>query len=64
MANKDHTELFKTVLQVLSISCLVVMVSMVVHKGFIDISALAQRHSGVDFWIALARQVFCNLAGG
>jgi len=64
MANKDYTKIFKTVLQFVGISCLVGIVSMVFHKAFIDISALAQRYSGVDFWAALARQILRNLAGG
>jgi hypothetical protein len=54
----------KTVLQAMGIVGLVVIGAIVVHKGFVDISALARQHSGSDFWIALVRYLFKNVAGG
>jgi hypothetical protein len=37
---------------------------MILHKGYADISLLAQQHSGDRFWWALARYFIGNLAGG
>ena len=56
-------ELFKTVLQVLAILCLVGIVGVILHKAHADLSTLAREH-GHDFWTALTRYVFKNLAGG
>ena len=62
--NREHSQLFKSALQVLAILCLIALFSMVAHKAFADITVLAQQHSGGDFWAALARHVLRNLAGG
>ena len=62
--NKGRDELFKTALQVLAILCLIGLFSMIGHKVVADVVVLAQQHSGGDFWAALARQLFRNLAGG
>lgn len=56
--------LFKTVLQWLAIALLALILGVILHKGYVDISRLAEAHSGTDFWRALARQVFKNLSGG
>lgn len=56
-------ERFKTVLQVLAILLLAGMVGMVLHKGFADVGALAEQHSGAAFWKALVRMLLKNLAG-
>ena len=61
---KDLSELFKTTVQVFAILCLIAIVSVVFHKAFVDVSFLAQWHSGADFWAALVRLVLRNLAGG
>lgn len=53
----------RTVLQVIGIAGLAGIMAMLFHKGFADISLLWQQHSGGDFWIALARYFFRNLAG-
>lgn len=53
-----------TVVQVLAIVAGVLVWSMIAHKGYVDISALAERHSGTDFWLQLARYFVRNLAGG
>ena len=55
---------FKTLLQLLAVLCMAVIVSMVLHKGLTDISALAQKHSGEEFWPALGKYFLTNLAGG
>ena len=51
-------------LQILAVFCAIVIWAMILHKGSADISALAQKHSGVEFWLALARHLMANLAGG
>ena len=61
---RSRGRLFKTALQVLAVLCLVGLFSMIAHKAFADIIMLAHRHSGSDFWAALARHVFRNLSGG
>ncbi len=60
---QDTEERFKTGLQVIGILGLLGIVSMLFHKGFVDISVLWQQHSGADFLAALARYFFKNLAG-
>lgn len=62
--NKGRDDVFKTTLQVLAILCLIGLLSMIGHKVVADVVVLAQQHSGGDFWAALARHVFRNLAGG
>jgi hypothetical protein len=57
-------DIAKTVLQGLAIAGLAAIVGIVAHKGFVDISALASKHSGSEFWIALVRYLFKNVAGG
>jgi hypothetical protein len=54
----------KTLMQVFGIAAGVAIMAMVWHKLFVDISALAQQHSGDRFWWALARYFINNLAGG
>jgi hypothetical protein len=56
--------LFKTALQVVAILGLVLIMAVILHKGYADIARLAREHAGGDFWAALARYVFKNLAGG
>ncbi len=54
---------FKTALQIFAIVCLIGLLSMIFHKAFVDISVVWQQHSGGDFWVALGRYLFRNLAG-
>ncbi len=54
----------KTALQVAAIALGVFILSLVVHKGSADISLIAQKHSGGDFWLEVARYFIRNLAGG
>jgi hypothetical protein len=53
-----------TALQMLAIAVLVLICSTIVHMGYVDISALAHKHSGQQFWVALTRYFIGNLAGG
>lgn len=58
------TDVAKSLLQTLAIVLLVILCSIILHKGYTDISALAQEHSGERFWLALAQYLIGNLAGG
>jgi hypothetical protein len=60
---KDRGSPYKIALQLVAILCLIALFSMVLHKATVDLSALAQQHSGIDFWAALARHILRNLAG-
>ena len=40
------------------------LLGMVAHKSHRDISVLAEKHSGGEFWVELARYFITNLAGG
>ena len=59
----NHDEHFKTGLQIVAIICLMGLLAMIFHKAFADISLVWQQHSGGDFWVALGRYLFRNLAG-
>ena len=50
--------------QVLAILCMALLLSMVFHKAYVDISRLAAQHSGKQFWVALGQYFIGNLAGG
>ena len=50
--------------QVLAILCMALLISMVFHKAYTDISRLAAQHSGEQFWVALAQYFLGNLGGG
>jgi hypothetical protein len=63
MADRDG-ERSRTVMQVIGVLGLVLILSVVFHKAIADIAALAERHSGRQFWIELGRYLFKNLAGG
>jgi len=54
----------KTVMQVIGVLGLVLILSVVFHKAIADVAALAERHSGRQFWVELGRYLFRNLAGG
>lgn len=56
-------EVFKTVMQWVAIALLALICGIILHKGYVDFSALAQQHSGEGFWRALARYFLRNLAG-
>ena len=51
-------------LQILAVFCAIVIWAMILHKGSADISALAQKHSGGEFWVALAKYYLRNIGGG
>ena len=46
-----------------AIGLLVLIIAVILHKGYGDVSRLASEHSGADFWRALARHIFKNLSG-
>ena len=54
----------RTVSQALAILCMAFIIGMVAHKGHADISVLAEKHSGKEFWVELARYLIGNLGGG
>ncbi len=54
----------QTLLQVLAIACGIAILSMIAHKAFVDVSALAAKHTQAEFWPALGRYLLRNLAGG
>ncbi len=56
--------IFKSVLQIVAIGLLVLMFAVILHKGYADVARLAGEHRGGDFWLALLRYLFKNLAGG
>ena len=54
----------QTLLQVVAILGVAVIWAMIAHKGYADISVIAAKHSGGDFWRALAVYLIGNIAGG
>lgn len=54
----------KTLLQVFAIALGCFILSVIAHKFYVDISLLAQQHSGEKFWWAFGRYLITNLAGG
>ena len=57
-------DFWSALLQKVAIVVFALMFSTIVHKGYVDISALAYKHSGQEFWVALARYFLGNIAGG
>lgn len=55
---------FKTFLQVVAVAIVTVLFAMILHKGSVDISALAQKHAGGEFWVALVKYFFSNMGAG
>ena len=53
----------KRILQALAIICICLMLFIIYHKGFADISVVIQENPD-DFWRALFRYFMDNLAGG
>jgi hypothetical protein len=54
----------RNLLQIVAIFCMILVWAIILHKAYAVVSALAQKHSGVEFWLALARHMMANLAGG
>lgn len=52
------------VVQLLAIVTLALMGSVIAHKGYHDVAALAQRYDGAEFWRMLGRYVIANLLAG
>jgi hypothetical protein len=59
-----HTGTLGRAGQVFAIAFLLLVYAMIVHKGYGDISRIADKHSGKEFWAEVARHVIGNLAGG
>jgi hypothetical protein len=53
----------RNVMQVIGIVCLALLLSIIAHKAYTDISVLAHKHSGSEFWVALGRYLLANIAG-
>lgn len=58
------TRAMQEVLHKLAIFAAILLVSIILHKGFTDISVIADKHSGRQFWVALGKYFIGNLAGG
>ncbi len=56
-------ERWKSVVQVVAIVGLLGLFSVIFHKATVDVSVMWRQHSGTDFWVALGRYLFGNLAG-
>jgi len=54
----------KALLQKLAIVAMVLLFAMILHKGITDVSIIARKHSGQQFWVAMAKYFIGNLAGG
>ena len=57
-------ESWKTASQMLAILAMAAILSMVAHKAHHDITLIAAKHSGVEFWKAVGKYVIGNIAGG
>ncbi len=62
--DSNASNMDKTLLRILGILCMILIFSVILHKGSVDISALAKEYSGQEFWRALGRYLIGNLAGG
>lgn len=54
----------KDLMQAAGIACMAAIVAVIAHKAYADISALAARYSGGEFWVRLGRYFLANLGGG
>lgn len=54
----------RNLLQIAAIACMIGVWAIIVHKAYGVVSMLALKHSGAEFWLALARHMMANLAGG
>jgi hypothetical protein len=54
----------KDLLQKVAIFAGILLLSMILHKGVTDISVIAEKYSGRQFWVVLAKYFIGNLAGG
>lgn len=60
----DSQGALKTLAQVAAIACMAVLCATILHKGYGDLSELAQQHSGEAFWRALAQYLLRNIGAG
>lgn len=54
----------KNLMQAVAIVCLAALFATIAHKGYADVSLLAAKHSGMEFWVAFGRYLIANIAGG
>jgi hypothetical protein len=54
----------KRLSQALGILAMAFLLGMIAHKGHADISVLAGKYSGSEFWVQVASYFIANLAGG
>lgn len=64
MSTRTPAGILKTAMQVIAILCLVAYFALLLHKGNVDISALAAQYPGGEFWAALGRHLIRSLGGG
>jgi len=50
--------------QRLAVLAMVALLSMIAHKAHHDLSIIAEKHSGAEFWRAVGRYIIGNIAGG
>ena len=50
--------------QGLAVLAMALLLSMIAHKAHHDLSIIAEKHSGAEFWWAVGRYVIGNIAGG
>ena len=55
---------FQTLFRMMAILGLFVICLLPLHKGYMDFTALAQKYSGHELWLAFARYLLRNMAGG
>ena len=64
MTTSYTVEAAKTLFRMLAKCCMAAIILMIVHKGYVDISMLAEKHSDGEFWLELAKYFLRNLSGG
>lgn len=60
----ETNKLGKDVMQAIGVILSIGIVSVILHKGYADVSALAGQYAGKEFWVRLGRYLLANLAGG
>lgn len=59
---KDPTKSGTDFLQALAVLLAMGIVGLIAQKGHADVTALAQKYSGMELWVRLARYVIANIA--
>ena len=63
-AARSREETAKDALQLVGVFWIAFIITMILYRGYVMVSGLAERYSGAEFWVRLGRQVIANLAGG